>query len=202
MFVAVLLTAGWLSAAPGQNSIPSEKRPLLGKQMAADFEQRVQLLNDQEVSGYVGRIAEKLARAAGLDSATAKVVNTPGGRAEVFPSGFVYLDSGLILSSATSRDLAGTLAHLIAHSANPQRVTGVATIPLIFAGCSRFGPTMAPRSLQGFEQEADRLGQQYMQAAGYDKSVPDPQFDRIKDLVRAALAPPQPPSLKKPTLRR
>lgn len=197
--VCVLAAAGSIGAARGQGTIPPEKLVAFNKQAALEFEQKNPMLKDEEVSGYLGRLAQRLARAASLDSATVKVVNSTEGRAQTLPGGFVYIDAGLILKADTERDLAGTLAHLMAHLANPQRVTGMATIPLVSTGCSRFG--FVPRTFEKFEPEADRLGQKYVEDAGYDTSVLDPEFDRIKERVkRAALA--QPASDKKPTLKR
>jgi predicted Zn-dependent protease len=193
-----LLAAGCMAAAPGQQGVPPDKLMPVGSRMALDYERQTPLLNDSEVSAYAGRIAQRLARVAGLDSASLKVAANSETHARVFPGGFLYLDAGLILRQATDRELAGVIAHLIAHAAVPPRKTGMATIPLWF-GCARYGAP-APRSAAHLEQDSDRLAEQYVEKAGYDTSVLDPEFERVKERVRTALAPApkQKPSLKQP----
>jgi predicted Zn-dependent protease len=203
-----LLVSGYLAADSGQGRVSNDRLLATGRHMAADYEQTVQLVSDASVNGYTGLIAQRLARVAGLDSATVKIVNTWSTNARVFPGGFVYLDAGLILRQASDGDLAAAIAHLLAHATFPPRKAGMATIPLWF-GCARFGPAgLRPaRSNRQDEQDADRLARKYVEEAGYDTSVLDPEFDRVKERLRAEAKPqPASPTLKdtgeKPALKR
>jgi predicted Zn-dependent protease len=185
-----LFAVGYLAAAPGQDRVSQDKLLAAGRHMAMDFEQTVQMVDDSEVNGYIGRIAQRLARVAGLDSAAIKIVNTWGANARVFPGGFVYLDAGLVLRQATDGDLAAAIAHLLAHATFPPRKAGTASVPLWFS-CARFGPAgLRPAHYsQQDEQDADRLAKKYVEEAGYDTSVLDPEFDRVKERLRAAAQP-------------
>src|SRR6185437_8619526 len=116
--------------------------------------------------------------------------------------GFFFVNSGLILKADNEAELAGVMAHEIAHvaarhgtrQATRGAIINIASIPLIFMGgwtgyAIRQGPGLAiPLGFltfsRGFESEADMLGLQYMYKAGYDPTASIDLFERMLSLER------------------
>jgi predicted Zn-dependent protease len=114
------------------------------------------------------------------------------------PGGFFYVNSGLILVADEEAELAGVMAHEIAHVAarhiTRQMTRGqyanIATIPLIFVGggigyavrsAAGLGLPLTFLSFQrGFEAEADYLGLQYMYKSGYDPQAFVSFFEKLQ----------------------
>jgi len=114
-----------------------------------------------------------------------------------FPGGFVFVYTGLIEATETEAELAGAMAHVIAHvaarhftrRATRGQIANYATLPLILLGgvgcyAVRQGAGLGiPVGLLSFERrfesEADMLGIQYMYKAGYDPTASVDLFERI-----------------------
>jgi len=160
-------------------SIESEIK--LGKQYAQQIEQSMKIIQDPVVNEYVNRIGQNLVRNSDAKVPfTIKVVDADEINAMALPGGFFYVNSGLILAADDEAELAGVMAHEIAHvcarhatrGATRSQLANIMTIPLIFVGG---GVGYAARELagiglpltflsfsRGFEAEADYLGVQYM----------------------------------------
>jgi predicted Zn-dependent protease len=164
-----------------------EKEQALGKQLAAQVEQRAKLVRDPVITEYVNRIGQKLVRNSDARVPfTIKVVDDDEVNAFALPGGFFYVNTGLILASDNEAELAGVMAHEIAHvaarhatrNATRSEIFNLASLPLIFIG----GPAgyavrqavglVMPMSFLKFsrdaEREADLLGLEYQYASGYD----------------------------------
>jgi predicted Zn-dependent protease len=162
------------------------RQQALGKQLAEDVESHSTRVDDPAVVQYVSRIAQKLAQAAELrDPLTVNVIT--GDTTYAFPGASCYVNTGLILKAASEAELAGVIAHLLAHVALWQ-ITPTATvsqIPVIpEAVCARlagaFAMTMTFANGQTtLESQADQAGLEYMARAGYDTEGLADFFERI-----------------------
>ncbi len=104
---------------PGWNMFSAQQDVEIGAQSAAEAERQLPLLRDADVEGYVNRIGQKLAANAGGPQFQYRfrVVNASDINAFALPGGFIYLNRGIIENARNEGEVAGVLAHEIAHSA-------------------------------------------------------------------------------------
>jgi predicted Zn-dependent protease len=178
-------------------SLESEIR--MGKQYAMQVEQSVKLVQDPVVTEYVNRIGQNLVRNSDAQVPfTIKVIDSDEVNAFALPGGFFYVNSGLILAADEEAELAGVMAHEIAHVAarhGTRQMTraqwaNIGTIPLIFVGggvgyavyeAAGLGlPLTFMKFQRNFESEADYLGLQYMYKTGYDPQAFISFFEKIQ----------------------
>jgi beta-barrel assembly-enhancing protease len=178
-------------------SLESEIR--MGKQYAMQVEQGVKLVQDPVVTEYVNRIGQNLVRNSDAQVPfTIKVIDSDEVNAFALPGGFFYVNSGLILAADEEAEMAGVMAHEIAHVAarhGTRQMTraqwaNIGTIPLIFIGggigygiyeAAGLGlPLTFMKFQRNFEAEADYLGLQYMYKTGYDPQAFISFFEKIQ----------------------
>jgi predicted Zn-dependent protease len=176
-----------------------EKEIGMGKEFAAQIESTVKLVQDPVVTEYVNRIGQNLVRNSDAQVPfTIKVIDSDELNAFALPGGFFYVNSGLILAADNESELAGVMAHEIAHVAARHatrqmtrgQLANLATIPLIFVGggigyairtAASFALPMTFLTFsRGFEAEADYLGLEYMYKAGYDPQSFISFFEKVQ----------------------
>jgi predicted Zn-dependent protease len=189
----------------GLNFYSPEKEIALGKQMAQEVERDAKVVYDPVIAEYINRLGQNLARNSGAKvSVTIRVLETSEINAFALPGGFVFVNSGLILIAGNEAELAGVIAHEIAHvaarhsarQASRRELAQYATLPLIFAkgwagyagyqAASAAIPIVFLRFSRGFEAEADMLGLQYMYNAGYDPTAFVDFFENIETLEKTS----------------
>jgi predicted Zn-dependent protease len=180
-----------------------EKEIALGKQLAQQVERQSKVVNDPVVSEYVNRIGQNLVRNSDAKVPfTIKVLEDPTVNAFALPGGFFFVDSGLILKADTESELAGVMAHEIAHvaarhgtrQATRGEIAQLSMIPLMIVGgpiayaayeaSGLLVPLTFLRFSRSFEAEADYLGVQYMYKAGYDPTSFVDFFEKIQTLEK------------------
>ncbi|MGH9777105.1 MAG: M48 family metallopeptidase [Candidatus Acidiferrales bacterium] len=185
----------------GSWNLYSEEREFqLGQQMAAEVEAGSHLLRDPRVQGYVEGLVQTLVRNSDARAPfTVRVIDSDDLNAFALPGGFLYVNTGLIMEAETEAELAGILAHEIAHvtarhatkQASKAQLFQLFSLPLIFVGGPigygiQQGLSLAvPLSFLKFsrnaEREADYLGLQYSYQAGYDPTGLVDFLERLRE---------------------
>lgn len=174
-----------------------------GRQYAQQIESQIKLLNDPVITEYVNRVGQNLVRNSDAQVPfTIKVIDSDVVNAMALPGGFFYVNSGLILAADEEAEMAGVMAHEIAHVAachygremTRANLLQLASIPAIFmGGAVGYGiyeglglaiPLTFLHFSRAFEAEADYLGIEYMYRAGYDPSAFVSFFEKIQAMEK------------------
>ena len=191
------------SVDKGINFYSIEKEIGIGKQMAQEVERQAKIVDDPIIAEYVNRVGQNLVRNSDAKVPfTIKVIDSEEINAFALPGGFFFVNTGILLNADNEAEMAGVMAHEIAHVAarhgTRQATRGdminYGTIPLIFLGgwtgfAIRQGVGLAiPMGYlkfnRGFESEADMLGLEYMYKAGYDPVALVDFFEKVQSLEK------------------
>jgi predicted Zn-dependent protease len=188
----------------GVNFYSIEKEIEIGKQLADEIERQARIVTDPLVAEFVNRVGQNLVRNSDAKVPfTFKVLEDPQINAFALPGGFCFVNTGLILESSTEAELAGVLAHEIAHvaarhgtrQASRGTIANLATIPLVVltGGWTGYGlsqaasvaiPVAFTQFSRSFEREADHLGLQYLYSAGYDPTSFVDFFEKLASMQK------------------
>ena len=115
----------------------------IGREYSQEVEATIKLVEDPVVTEYVNRIAQNLiSNSDAKVPFTIKVIDSEDINAFAFPGGFLFVNYGVILAAENEAELAGVMAHEIAHVAarhatrqmTRTQIFNLASIPLIFVG--------------------------------------------------------------------
>jgi hypothetical protein len=199
-----------------------------GRMLAAEIDKQVKFVEDPIVTEYVNRVGQNIVLHSDAKIPfTIKVVDTDEVNAFALPGGFFYVNRGLILAADNEAELAGVMAHEIAHvaarhamenqaKANAMQLGAIVGsiflggIPgMIFQNTAGLGLLAAfMKFSRNAESEADRLGVQYLYAAGYDPNAMATMFEKLSSkskkkpgmISKAFSTHPQPPDRRQASL--
>ncbi|MDT4896280.1 MAG: hypothetical protein QOH25_1357 [Acidobacteriota bacterium] len=205
-----------------------EKEVALGRYLAAEVDREAKFVDDPVITEYVNRVGQNIVLHSDAKVPfTIKVIDSDEVNAFALPGGFFYVNKGLILGADNEAELAGVMAHEIAHVAARHAVENQAKATLaqyglmagsIFLGgipgliVNNAGPLAALLGFMKFsrsaESEADKLGVQYLYAAGYDPNALATMFEKLAAknqkkpgfLSKAFSTHPQPPERRAASL--
>ena len=176
-----------------------------GKQYSMEVEKSSHLITDPVVVEYVNRVGQNLVKNSDAKVPfTIKVLDTDEINAMALPGGFFYVNSGLILACDSEDELAGVMAHEIAHVAahhaaremTKMNYMQIGSIPLMIVtegtwtgyGIYELSQLAIPLTFLEFsreyEAEADYLGIQYAYRAGYDPQGMVSIFEKLDALEK------------------
>lgn len=183
---------GWLGGS-------REKEMQIGRQLALEVEQQAKLIDDPIITEYINRVGQNVVLHSDAKIPfTIKVIDSDEVNAFALPGGFFFVNKGLILAADNEAEIAGVMAHEIAHvaarhameNAGKGQFLGYGILAgLILTGgiagtilqnTAGLGQALAFFSFsRGAESEADMLGVQYLYAAGYDPTAMSTMFEKL-----------------------
>jgi predicted Zn-dependent protease len=176
-----------------------DKEVAIGRTYAQEVDRSAKLVEDPIIVEYVNKVGQNLVLHSDAKVPfTIKVIDSDEINAFALPGGFFYVNKGLILAADNEAEMAGPMAHEIAHvaarhgveQASKGQIVNFSTLPLIFlGGWGGFGARQAAGLLipmgflkfsRGAEYEADTLGVQYLWATGYDPHSMATFFEKLQ----------------------
>ena len=166
-------------------------------------------VDDPEIAEYLNVLGKKLSAASSGMHQDFEffLIKDDSINAFAMPGGFIGVHSGLLLAAQTESELAGVLAHEISHvtqhhiarllskQSQLSAISLAGLLVAILASRSAAGPAVAMASQAGavgaqlaytrdFEREADRIGFQVLQQAGFEGNGMVSFFERLQRATR------------------
>ena len=178
----------------------TEKEVRMGRELAAEVDRQAKFIDDPMITEYVNRVGQNIVLHSDAKVPfTIKVIDSDEVNAFALPGGFFYVNKGLLLAADNEAEVAGVMAHEIGHVAARHAVENQTKANLLeylaMGGSIFLGgiPGMIYQNTAGLgllgifmkfsrsaEEEADRLGVQYMWAAGYDPTAMATMFEKLE----------------------
>ncbi len=177
-----------------------DKEVALGRRLSAEVDREGKFVDDPVIVEYINRVGQNLVLHSDAKVPfTIKVVDSDEVNAFALPGGFFYVNKGLILAAESEAELAGPMAHEIAHvaarhgveQATKGQLVNIGMIPLylfsggmagyvLYQGLNIAIPLGFLKFSRGAEEEADMLAIQYLWATGYDPNAMASFFEKLQ----------------------
>lgn len=202
MLFSIVLLSGCAVAPPAKKGESPALSPSkeMGKAFVSEALQHYQFVKEPEVVGLVNRVGRRIVRSIGANPASYHflVVREAQPNAFAIPGGYIFVFDGLLTQLRDEEELAGVLAHEIAHvernhffkDAKKIAALDIATIAAILLG----GGGVAATTIAGAanidvrlqfsrenESEADSYALRYLKQGGY---APKGLLDFFDSLIR------------------
>lgn len=179
------------------NLVSLEEEWRLGAQLEQELAGQLRLVNDRAALAYINEIGQRIVSQTEMANLPWEfhIVADPAINAFNIPGGHVYVNTGLIAAADNVSELAGVMAHEIAHGVGrhgTERLTkahgiNIAAGVLLGQQVSVVEQIVAQVAAGGAiakfsrndEREADRLGIRYMAQAGYDPNGMASMFEEL-----------------------
>ena len=212
LVLVITLTATSVAAQtkviPPKNKYTPEQDVQIGREAASEVRQQYPVINDSQIRNYLERLGDRLVEAAPreLNNPAFEYSFTPVNLKDInafaLPGGPMFVNRGMIQAAATEGEVAGVMAHELAHvllrhgTANATKQQGfqIGAIAGAIAGAviggnlgqivsqgSQFGlGTWLMKYSREYEKDADIVGAQIMARAGYDPRDLAHMFETIQ----------------------
>ena len=188
----------WAHGPFGAKGTEAEVRE--GRMLAAEVDKEAKFVDDPIITEYVNRVGQNIVLHSDAKVPfTIKVIDSDEVNAFALPGGFFYVNKGLILAADNEAELAGVMAHEIAHVAARHAMENEAKMRaldigmlagillgggiignVLYNGGGFFEGMAFLKFSRGAEEEADKLGVQYLWAAGYDPTAMARMFEKLE----------------------
>src|SRR5258706_5244599 len=188
----------WSGGILGAKGTEAEVRE--GRVLAAEVDKEAKFIDDPIITEYVNRVGQNIVLHSDAKIPfTIKVIDSDEVNAFALPGGFFYVNKGLVLAADNEAELAGVMAHEIAHvcarhameNERKMEVLDYGLLAGMILGGGIIGNVLYNgggmieamaflKFSRGAEEEADRLGIQYMWAAGYDPNAMATMFEKLE----------------------
>lgn len=212
LVLVLTLTASSVAAqtkvTPPKNKYTPQQDVQIGKEAADEVRKQYPLINDSQIQNYLERLGDRLVEAAPreLNNPAYEYSFTPVNLKDInafaLPGGPMFVNRGMIEAAATEGEVAGVMAHELAHvllrhgTANATKQQGfqIGALAGAIAGAviggnlgqvvsqgSQFGlGTWLMKYSREYEKQADIVGAQIMARAGYDPRDLAHMFETIQ----------------------
>jgi predicted Zn-dependent protease len=177
-----------------------DKEVAIGRTYAQEVDRSMKLVEDPIIVEYVNKVGQNLVLHSDAKVPfTIKVIDADEINAFALPGGFFYVNKGLILAADNEAEMAGPMAHEIAHVAARHGVEqqskgqianiGALASYIFLGGLGGYVlqqglgvaiPAAFFKFSRGAEYEADMLGVQYLWASGYDPHSMATFFEKLQ----------------------
>jgi len=188
----------WSGGILGAKGTEAEVRE--GRMLAAEVDKEAKFIDDPIITEYVNRVGQNIVLHSDAKIPfTIKVIDSDEVNAFALPGGFFYVNKGLILAADNEAELAGVMAHEIAHVCARHAMENEAKMRaldygllagmilgggiignVLYNGGGMIEGMAFLKFSRGAEEEADKLGIQYMWAAGYDPNAMATMFEKLE----------------------
>ncbi|NNE66878.1 MAG: M48 family metalloprotease [Pyrinomonadaceae bacterium] len=176
-----------------------QKEIEIGRQLSLQVEQQAKMVEDPKITEYINRVGQNIVLNSDAKIPfTIKVIDSDEVNAFALPGGYFFVNKGLIVAAENEAELAGVMAHEVAHVAARHAMENAGKGALlnygliagiIFTGgitgailqnTAGLGQALAFfKFSRGAEKEADMLGVQYLYASGYDPTGMATMFEKL-----------------------
>ena len=173
----------------GANMYSPERERKLGHALAQDVDLSSKLVTDPVITEYVNRLGQRIVGNSDAQvPVTIKVIESDEINAFALPGGYLYVDTGLILAADNEAELAGVMAHEVAHVAARHETRARTRVEIWGYAFGGLAGVVTPMLFTKFgrdaEREADLLGLEYEYAAGYDPQAFVQFFERLHTIEK------------------